>query len=47
MIALKQGEKVRTSVEVNKSKHGKGVFYVSNLGVSFETQKHGIIIDLS
>lgn len=44
MIQLHNGEKIAKAFEVKKSVHGKGVFYITNYGVYFESQKHGMVI---
>lgn len=39
-------EKIIKAFEVKKSIHGKGIFYITNYGIYFESQKHGIIIKI-
>lgn len=47
MIPLELGEKVRKAFEVKSSPHGKGILYVTTLGIAFESQKYGLVLDLS
>jgi hypothetical protein len=47
MIQLNNGEKIVKTFEVKKSTHGKGVFYITNYGIYFESQKHGMVIEVS
>jgi glycyl-tRNA synthetase alpha subunit len=44
MIQLHNDEKIAKVFEVKKSIHGKGAFYITNYGVCFESQKHGMVI---
>lgn len=46
MIQLQNGEKIAKAFEVKKSVHGKGVFYITNYGVYFESQKHGMVVEV-
>lgn len=46
MIQLHSDEKITKAFEVKKSVHGKGIFYITNYGVCFESQKHGIVIKI-
>ncbi len=46
-IQLHNDKKIAKSFEVKKSIHGKGVFYITNYGVYFESQKHGIVIEVN
>ncbi|MEM4252404.1 MAG: hypothetical protein QXE84_02650 [Candidatus Nitrosotenuis sp.] len=45
MIALKNGENVANSFEA-KSRLGNGTIYITNLGVVFEVQEKGLILEL-
>lgn len=45
MIALKNGESITDSFEA-KSKLGNGVIHITNLGIVFEVQKKGLILEL-
>ncbi|HWP78368.1 MAG TPA: hypothetical protein VNL34_01795 [Candidatus Nitrosotenuis sp.] len=47
MIPLEPNEKVRKAFEVNSSPHGKGILYVTTLGIAFESQKYGLVLDVS
>jgi hypothetical protein len=47
MIEPKRGEKIIKVFEIKKSHHGKGLFYITNLGVYFETYKNGLVLNLS
>lgn len=46
MIRLREGEKITKAFEVKQSFHGRGIFYVTNLGVYLETQRNGLVLDL-
>lgn len=46
MIQLHNGEKIVKAFEVKKSVHGKGVLYITNYGVYFESQKYGMVIEV-
>ena len=46
MIQLHNDEKIVKAFEVKKSIHGKGVLYITNHGVYFESQKYGMIIEV-
>jgi hypothetical protein len=45
MISLKNGEKIIKSFDA-KSKLGNGILYVTNLGIVFETETKGLILEL-
>lgn len=46
MIKLHNDEKIVKAFEVKKSIHGKGTLYITNYGVYFESQKHGLVIEV-
>lgn len=45
MIRLHHDEKIVGAFEVKKSSHGIGVFYITNLGICFESRKHGVVVE--
>lgn len=47
MIQLQNNERIIKAFTVKKSAHGSGVFYITNFGVYFETQRYGIIIEVN
>ncbi|MEM3006499.1 MAG: hypothetical protein QXW37_01595 [Candidatus Nitrosotenuis sp.] len=47
MISLEPNEKVRKAFEVKSSPHGKGILYITTLGIAFESQKYGLVLDVS
>lgn len=47
MIKLNPNEKITKTFQVHSSSHGKGILYVTNLGIAFESQKYGLVLDVS
>jgi hypothetical protein len=47
MIPLEPSEKIRKAFEVKSSPHGKGILYITTLGIAFESQKYGLVLDVS
>lgn len=47
MIHLHHKEKISNIFEIKNRIHGKGIFYITNYGVYFESRKHGMIIMIS
>ena len=45
MISLKNAERIIESSDA-KSKLGDGILYITNLGIVFEVQKKGLILEL-
>lgn len=43
MIRLQTHEELIGSFRVKKSQHGKGMLYVTNQGLHFETEKYGVV----
>jgi hypothetical protein len=46
MMQLHNDERIVKAFEVKKSIHGKGALYITNHGVYFESQKHGMVIEV-
>jgi len=47
MIPLSPNEKIVKTFEVSASAHGKGMLYITTLGIAFESLKYGLVLDLS
>jgi len=47
MILLSPNEKIAKAFEVKASNHGRGILYITSLGVAFESLKYGLVLDLS
>jgi hypothetical protein len=47
MIPIEPNEKVCKAFEVKSSAHGRGILYITTFGVAFESQKYGVVIDVS
>lgn len=47
MIPLEPKEKVRKAFEVKSSAHGRGILYITTFGIAFESQKYGLVVDVS
>jgi hypothetical protein len=46
MINPRPAEKIIQAYEI-KSAHGRGIFYITNFGVYVETQRYGLVLDIS
>lgn len=47
MIPLARNERVVKVFEVKASNHGRGTLYITSFGVAFESQKYGLVLDIS
>ena len=47
MIPLEPHEKIVKAFEVKASNHGRGTLYVTSYGIAFESQKYGVVVDVS
>ena len=45
MMQMHADEKIIKAFEVKKSTHGGGVFYITNLGVYFESLRYGMVVE--
>lgn len=47
MIPLSTNEKVVKAFEVKASNHGRGILYITSLGIAFESLKYELVLDVS